>query len=252
MTDAIPDVDQLEQNFSATIQVMLAELSDGWNEADLAELRNLWQQMEHQLALLSDADQLRLAGNIILHLSELCYLRAKRWLTDWETQHDQTDPLWDDNILAGLVQRTMYLDLSDLIRAKAKPLRSKPPSGSIAAAIDKKKLLNALNTIEAQEAAKQTALAVAHDEDVSAWITAIDQWLNDKAVTSPPQAIWFSELCRDLCQVNSRMTPVKIFLSLLLGGYYLEQPGGFYESDILVKCNSSQEEARSDFQSSES
>lgn len=248
MTDKTPGVDQLEQNFSATIQAMLADLSDGWNESDVAELRNLWQQMEQQLALLSDADQLRLAGNIILHLSELCYAKAKRWLTDWETQHNQTDPLWDDTILAGMVQRTMYLDLSDLIRAKVKPLRSKPPSGSIAGAIDKKKLLNALNTIEAQEAAKQTALSVAHDEDVSAWITAIDQWLNDRTVTSPSPAIWFSELCRGLCQENSRMTPVKVFLSLLLGGYYLEQPGGFYESDILVRRSSLHEEERSDVQ----
>lgn len=234
MSHEPPDAYQLEQAFSATIQTMLTQLSEGWNESDTAELNALWQRTEQQLALLSDADQLRLAGHIIVQLSELCYAKAKRWLTDWETQHNQIDPLWDASILTGLIQQTMYLDLSDLVRAKLKPSRSKPQSGSIARAVDKKTLLNAINSIEEQESAKQKALAVAHDEDVSTWIKAIDQWLNCRTETQA-QEIWFSELCRGLCRDNPRMTPIKIFLALLLGGYLLEQPGSFYSSDILVR-----------------
>lgn len=234
-------VEQLEASFSATIQTMLAELSAGWSEPDTAALNNLWQQMEQQLVLLSDADQLRLGGQIILHLAELCYAKAKRWLSDWETQDQQMEPPWDDVLLAGLVQRTMYLDLSDLVKARTKPARSRSQSGSIAGAVDKKQLLKALDTIDEQETAKQKALSVAHDEDVSAWIGAIDAWLQRRIAADPASAgpsvaqiVWFSELCRGLCQENPRMTPVKIFLALLLGGYALEQPGGFYQSDILI------------------
>lgn len=229
-------VEQLEQSFSAIVQSMLAELSAGWRESDAAALKDLWQQMEQQLVLLPDADQLRLAGQIILHLSELCYAKATRWLADWETQDQQIEPLWDDEVLAGLVQKTMYLDLSDLVRARAKPVRLKPATGSIAGAVPKKRLLEALETIEEQETAKQKALSVAHDEDVSAWISAIDTWIRCRTATSSAlsQRVWFSELCQGLCRENPRMTPVKIFLALLLGGYSLEQSGGFYKSDISV------------------
>lgn len=230
------DVEQIEQTISATIQGMLAELSSGWSEADTVAVKDLWLQMEQHLVLLSDADQLRLGGQIILHLAELCYAKATRWLTDWETAEQEIEPAWDDALLAGLVQKTMYLDLSDLVRAKAKPSRSRSSAGSIAGPVDKKKLLTVLDTIEEQETTKQKALSVAHDEDVSAWILAIDQWLSARAVAVPSPGVWFSELCQGLCQQNPRMTPIKIFLALLLGGYSLEQPGGFYDSDILVNC----------------
>jgi hypothetical protein len=224
---------------------MLADRSEGWSEADSAQLKILWQQMERSLALLSDADQLRLAGHVIVRLSELCQAKAERWLADWEVQHHQTDPLWDDQLLAGLVQKTMHLDLSDLVRTKPKPVRSKPQPGSVIGAVDKKKLLSVLDSIETEESAKQQALAVAHDEDVSAWIETIEQWWNDsqrsgnqtrRHPSHPADSeVWFSELCQGICRENARMTPVKIFLALLLGGYALEQPGGFYKSDILIK-----------------
>lgn len=234
MSHEIPDVDQLQKNFSSTIREALSRLSTGENQANLPKNSLLWQQVEQWLKLLSDADQLRLAGHVIVQLSELCQAKAEQWLVDWQEQYDEEGPLLDDDLLAGLVQRTMYLDLSDLIRSKPPTQRSKSQSGSVAGAIDKKKLLNALDTIEEQESAKHKALAVAHDEDVSAWIETIDSWLDRQNLSNPIQTVWFSELCMALYQENPRMTPVKVFLALLLGGYALEQPNGFYESDILV------------------
>lgn len=245
-----PQVDQLEQRFSMVVREALDELSQGKNDSDAIKLKLLWQQVEPSLTLLSDTDQLRLAGQMIIQLSDLCHAKAERWLTDWQEQYNETGPVMDDDLLAGLVQKTMYLDLSDLIRSKPQPQRAKPQSGSVAGAIDKKKLLNALDTIEAEESAKHKALAVAHDEDVSAWIETIDQWLNqarvgdqfstnqpciDQSCLDRPYTVWFSDLCVALRQEDSRMTPVKIFLALLLGGYPLEQPNGFYNSDILIK-----------------
>lgn len=234
MSHEIPDVDQLQQNFSSTIREVLSQLSAGEQQTKLPRTSLLWHQIEQWLTLLSDADQLKLAGHVIVQLSELCHAKAEHWLTDWQEQCDETEPLMDDDLLAGLVQRTMYLDLSDLIRSKLPAQRSRSESGSVVGAVDKKKLLSALNTIEEQESAKHKALAVAHDEDVTAWIETIDNWLNRQTITNSTETVWFSELCTALHQENPRMTPVKVFLALLLGGYPLEQPNGFYESDILV------------------
>lgn len=235
MNPKIPQVDQLEQQFAMAIREALDELSQGKNNSDAIKLKFLWQQVEQSLVLLSDTDQLKLAGQIIIQLSELCQTKAERWLADWQEQYNETGPVMEDDLLSGLVQKTMYLDLSDLIRAKSKPQRSKSQSGSVAGAVDKKKLLNALDTIAEAESAKHQALAVAHDEDVSAWIQTIDQWLSQAKSIDPSYTVWFSDLCIALRQENSRMTPVKIFLALLLGGYPLEQPNGFYSSDILIK-----------------
>lgn len=234
MSHEIPDVDQLQQNFSSTIREVLSQLSAGEQQTKLPRTSLLWHQVEQWLTLLSDADQLRLAGHVIVQLSELCHAKAEQWLTDWQEQYDETEPLMDDDLLAGLVQRTMYLDLSDLIRSKPPAQRSRSESGSVVGAVDKKKLLSVLNTIEEQESAKHKALAVAHDENVTAWIETIDNWLNRQTIANSAQTVWFSELCTGLHQENPRMTPVKVFLALLLGGYPLEQPNGFYESDILV------------------
>lgn len=235
MSHEEPDVDQLEQTFAAVIQEAFAKLSEG--RFNTVKLNSLWQSIESSLNQLSDADQLRLAGQVIVKLSELCQAKAERWLVDWEDQHHEheTDPLMDDELLAGLIQRTMYLELSDLVKSKSKPSRRQPQSGSVVGAVDKKKLLETLNTIEAQKSAKQQALAVSHDEDVSAWTRAIAQWLERRSLQFSSQGVWFSELCTALHQENPRMTPVKVFLALLLGGYQLEQCGDFYASDIFVK-----------------
>jgi len=238
MNQETPQADQLQQQFSTAVQVALDELSQGRDHSDALKLNVLWQQIEPYLALLSDTDQLRLAGQIIIQLSDLCHTKAERWLADWQEQYNETGPVMDDDLLSGLVQKTMHLDLSDLIRSKPKPQRSRPQSGSVAGAVDKNKLLNVLETIEEEEATKHQALAVAHDEDVSAWIETIDHWLNQTVSIDPPCTVWFSDLCIALRQENSRMTPVKIFLALLLGGYPLEQPNGFYNSDILIRQRS--------------
>ncbi|NJR39076.1 MAG: hypothetical protein HC781_09860 [Leptolyngbyaceae cyanobacterium CSU_1_4] len=99
--------------------------------------------------------------------------------------------------------------------------------------VEKKQVLKMLEQMEDEETSKQQALSVAHDENVSAWIEAIAQWLNQALI--PSQGIWFSDLSAALGESPMSMSPIKIFLALLLGGYQLQQPGGFY-SDILVKA----------------
>lgn len=231
-------IHHIEQLISTTIQDRLAAIANGQFDT-VDNLNTLWQAIEPTLGQLPNAEQLRLAGYAIEELSELCKAKAEKWLTDWEERYSATGPTIDENLLHGLVQQTMYLNLEGLVKSKPKPPRRRPPSGSIVGTVDKQTLLNALDAIEEQEATKQSALAVAHDEDVSAWIGAITQWLNQGDRSPHSKEVWFSELCTALKHTYPTITPVKVFLALLLGGYHLEQSGDFYQSDILVTCNDS-------------
>ena len=142
----------------------------------------------------------------------------------------------EEDLLAGLVQRTMFLDISDLTGPKTKG-SSKPPADSVAKPVEKKQVLKMLDQMEAEHITKQQALSVAHNENVSAWIEAIAQWLRPPPDEDPDQGMWFSELAVALSQAAQPLSPIQIFLALLLGGYQLKQPEGFY-SDIWVQMPS--------------
>jgi len=202
-------------------------------EPENVSLAQFWQMTEQLLQHLPDLDQLRIGGTVMTLLAEIHAAKADRFLMDWEERHNEEGPVMEEDLLAGLVQRTMYLDLSDLINPKVKTSKRKAPTDSVAKPVEKKQVLKMLEQMEDEETSKQQALSVAHDENVSAWIETIAQWLNQAAI--PSQGIWFSELAAALRQSTASMSPIKIFLALLLGGYQLHQPGDFY-SDILVKA----------------
>jgi hypothetical protein len=161
-------------------------------------------------------------------LAEIHAAKADRFLMDWEERHNDEGPMMEEDLLAGLVQRTMYLDLSDLITSKTKATR-KAPTDSVANPVEKKQVLKMLEQMEDEKVTKQQALSVAHDENVSAWIEAIAQWWQQNSA----QGVWFSELSAALKQSSPPMSPIKVFLALLLGSYQLQQPNGFY-SDIWI------------------
>jgi hypothetical protein len=201
-------------------------------EPEQVSMAHFWQMTEQLLQHLPDLDQLRVGGNVMALLAEVHEAKADRFLADWEERHNDEGPVMEEDLLAGLVQRTMYLDLADLIRPKVKAPKRRVSIESVAKPVEKKQVLEMLEQME-EETSKQQALSVAHDENVSAWIEAIGQWLNQTAI--PTQGIWFSELSAALGQGATKMSPIKIFLALLLGGFQLHQPGEFY-SDILVKA----------------
>jgi hypothetical protein len=216
---------QREQEFIVLLKAAIAEPEE-------TNLAHFWQMTEELLQHLSDMDQLRVGGTVMTLLAEVHAAKADRFLVDWEERHNDEGPVMEEDLLAGLVQRTMYLDLAGLINPKAKISRRKTPTDSVAKPVEKRQVLEMLEQIEEEETSKQQALSVAHDENVSAWIEAIAHWLNQASI--PSQGIWFSELSTALGQSAAKMSPIKIFLALLLGGFQLHQPGEFY-SDILVK-----------------
>jgi chromatin segregation and condensation protein Rec8/ScpA/Scc1 (kleisin family) len=192
-----------------------------------ADVLALWRSLEPLLVELSDREQLRIGGTAIAQLAEVCQLKAERLLTDWEEIHNETGPAMAEDLLAGLVQRTMYLELSDLIRQpQPSPRKPAKPKQTVIGEVEKAKLIAFLAAQEAElePETAEAALAVAHEEDVSQWVATISDWMK----THSKPSIRLLELQRSL-----KMPLIQVWLALLLGGYSLESRGGFYDSDQI-------------------
>lgn len=209
--------EELEQMFSA-------EWQDAAAQPESVSLIKLWHLVEPHLKDLSDAEQLRFASFVIVQLAELYTMKADRLLEDWQDQHNDEGPVIDFDWLQGLVQRTMHLDLADLVRTKEKKTISNRNNQSIVGTVEKKKVLEMVESIAAEDETKRSALSVAHDENVTLWITAIRQWLPKEG----KQKVSLFELA-----CNTKLSLVKVWLALLLGNYVLEPEDEFYSVDKI-------------------
>lgn len=189
-----------------------------------ANLRQLLHQFEQVLAQLPQTAWLPIAGNLLAQLTDVLAARANYLLEEWEEKYHpvEGEPILTADMLQQFLRQTMTLNLNDLVDQP----RSSPPmllTDSVIGSVDKTNLLEFLNQLD-REQTKEHALAVAHDEDVSAWISAIAQWLH----TDRTPEISLLELQRSL-----QMPLVEIWLALLLGGYPVEQRGDFYQRDSI-------------------
>jgi hypothetical protein len=213
-------VTRLELNLKAAVGAAMANLI-------AADLRALWATLEPMLNSLPDAEQLRIGGLAIAELAEICQLKAERLLADWEEQHNETGPAMAEDLLTGLVQRTMYLEISDLIR-QPQPRQRFKSQRSIVGLVEKADLLALLATQGVHEpdshASHAAALAVAHQENPSAWVERVAAWMQ----TTSSDAVSLPDLQRSL-----NMPLIELWLALLLGGYRLEARGGFYETEQI-------------------
>ena len=73
-------------------------------------------------------------------------------------------------------------------------------------------------------ASHTAALAVAHQENPSAWVERVAAWMQ----TTSSDAVSLPDLQRSL-----NMPLIELWLALLLGGYRLEARGGFYETEQI-------------------
>lgn len=203
------DVERLKQEFSFEYQVASVQ-------PETVNLMNLWQLIEPYLERLSDAEQLRLISFVITQLADLHTMKADRLLADWQDQHNDEGPVLELDWLQGLVQRTMHLDLTDLVKPKVRKVAS---NQSVVGVVEKKKVLEMVESIEVEEETKQNALSVAHDENVSLWISTICYWLQ----SCGEEKVSLIELTK-----GTKLSLVKVWLALLLGNYHLEPEDEFY------------------------
>ncbi len=85
------------------------------------------------------------------------------------------------------------------------------------------------------EAAKAEALAVAHSEDISAWVEAISQYFSNSQRKSLSLVELAKKVKYPVVNGKNESPLVKTWIALLLGGFLLEQQGDFYDArSILV------------------
>lgn len=189
-----------------------------------ADLTHLLQMLEQALLKLPQETQLRVAGELLYQLAEVCAARATYLLENWEEKHNPclTEPILSAEMLQEVLRHSMTLNLDGVLEAA--PIRqwTVHQAESVVEEVEKTNLLEFLDRFD-QEQAKQKALNVAHNEDVSTWIQAINRWIQHHN-----QEIALLELQRSL-----QMPLVEVWLALLLGGYCIEQRGEFYQVEAV-------------------
>lgn len=195
------------------------------DEPEQADISLMCASLDQHLQGRSPHEQLRVAGDAIKDIAEVCLQRAELMIQGWEERYNTAGPILDEDFLAGMVQQTMFLDVSDLCR-QPKSRKSRQgfmgkPVESVVGEVSKKSVLE---FVDEQESGKEVALKVSHVEDVGAWVNAIRAFLEEEEVP-----ILFGDLVRRL-----GLESVAVLIGVLLGGFRVEQRGGFYGSDIWI------------------
>nr|RNJ69406.1 MAG: hypothetical protein EDM05_08995 [Leptolyngbya sp. IPPAS B-1204] len=207
---------------------------------ETADLRSLCDALEHTLADQSLAEQLTVAGDVLVQLSEVHAARANLLISGWERQHNPVEPVVNLENCVDLFVQSLTLDVSELFEepgpiqypANRKQKSSIQEEGSIVGEVEKNALLNWVDQVAADQALNEAQMVeqirdLAHGENVEEWSRAIARYL---------QRFGSKILLPDLQQALG-MPIVELWLGLLMGGYSLEQQGGFYNSQTLWIIN---------------
>jgi len=193
-------------------------------------VRLLLDAFDQEIAHLPEDNSFQSAGDVIVQLAELIELRSILLLEDWEERHRPPcleEPILTYDMLQDVLRQTMSLNLDDILELPER--KEREASDSIVGEVAKENLIQFLDQLE-QEEAKQAALAIAYEENITAWITATRHWINQHSLP-----VTFSELLHHL-----QMPFAQVWLALLLGDFPLEQRGDFYNpQSILIQSSTS-------------
>jgi hypothetical protein len=219
---------QLELDFKSAIAQALAE-------PEVADLRQLWRSLEPELLGLTQKEQLQVAGQALCDLAEVCQRRAELMWNEWQDSHNTEGPIPDDDFLEGLVQKTMFLDISGLVR-QPKSRKGTGDDGeeggdSVVEEVTKEVALLLAGAEDEDE--PLPVMVLEHDEDVGAWAFLIREWMCESAVNS----VSIGEVVD-----ATDLTAVKVWLAGLLDLYLdrkSKEEKDFYNYDgILLKIES--------------
>lgn len=207
---------------------------------ETADLRSLCDALEQILSDRSLVEQLDVAGNVLVQLSEVCAARSQMMISTWEHRHTPSEPVVDLEDCVDLFVQSLSLDVAELFeqlepvqypanRKQKLPLNA---SDSVVGEVDKATLLNLVDELSKEPILNEIELAeqirnLAHGESVEASLRAIKQ-----ALQSLDQTVRLVELQQIL-----QMSMVEVWLGLLLGGYGLEQKGEFYDTHSIWITN---------------
>jgi hypothetical protein len=190
-----------------------------------ANLKALLAELECILPSVPEAEQLQVSGDVLAELIDLYVCRAEQLLDAWEEQSNSNscESILSADLLQEVLRHTMTLNLDEIWVAAAPKPQPPQSADTVVGLVAQTNLLEFLNQIHPEQA-QRSALDVAHEEDITTWIQAIAQWLQQHP---QPQASLL-ELQRSL-----QMPLIQIWLALLLGEFPLEQRGNFYQLDSI-------------------
>lgn len=206
---------------------------------ETADVRSLCTALEQTITEQPLAEQLAVAGDVLMQLSEVYAARAELMFSRWERRHNPQEPVIDLEGCVDLFVQSLSLDVTDLFE-EPEPLqypanrkkKTLSQEGSVVGEVDKEALLNWVDQMEQEQPLNELQMAeqireLAHGENVEEWSRAIAQYL-----------LHFRSNIRlpDL-QKALKMPVVELWLGLLMGGYSLKQQGEFYNSQNLWIIN---------------
>jgi hypothetical protein len=208
---------QPELDFRSAIALALAE-------PEAADLRQLWRSLEPKLRGLSQKEQLSVAGQALCDLAEVCQRRAELMWVEWQDRHNTEGPIPDEDFLSGLVQKTMFLDISELVK-QPKPRRVdgrvEEEGESVVEEVTKEQALLLAGAEDMLEIdVEQEIRHQGYDEDIAAWAEAVGGWLNRQVADE----VTFAELLK-----GTGLSLVKVWLALILGNFDLRPLKEFYD-----------------------
>jgi hypothetical protein len=206
---------------------------------ETANLRSLCDALEQTLFDQPLAEQLTVAGDVLVQLSEVHATRANLLISGWERRHNPAEPVVNLENCVDLFVQSLTLDVSELFE-EPEPIQypvnrkktSSQEEGSIVREVDKNALLDWVDQMTAAQPLDELEMAeqirdLAHGENVEEWSRAIANYL---------QRLGSKILFPDLQQAL-KMPIVELWLGLLMGGYSLNQQGEFYDSQTLWIAN---------------
>jgi len=217
------------------------ELWDVLHEAAIApaeaDLKQLLTVLEQSLATLDTIGQLQVAAEAIAQIVQVFQDRSVLAFEELEAKNSDEGPLMPSDAFDRYVRQTMEVDFDQFIEPIASLPRQSPErspfltaQGSVVGELDQVALLCALDDQLSQHPewteaeAFNEALNLAHDEDISTWAHTIAQWMVAQNISTIPLV---------QLQQSVEMPLVQLWLTLLLGGYTIEQRGEFYETEQI-------------------
>ena len=206
-----------------------------------ADLQEIWFSLDATMAPLDTQQQLQVAGDAITQIVQIIRERSLLTLEEIQSAMQEDGPVVPADFFDKFVRQSMHVDFAQFVepppllqgRSSQTSRRNFPNDGrSVVAVVDKAALLEAVAQEPelSDEAARDEALAAAHDEDISAWKKAIAHQIQQ----SNSRPVSLLQLQQAL-----GMPLIEIWLGLLLSGeeqYQWESSGEFYSKpqDILL------------------
>lgn len=204
---------------------------------ETADLRSLCDALEQTLSHQSLAEQLTVAGDVLMQLSEVHAARANLLISGWERRHNPAEPVVNLEGCVDLFVQSLTLDVSELLE-EPEPIQyptnrrkksSAQVDGSIVGEVDKTTLLKWVDQVAEEELLDEAQMAkqiweLAHGENVEEWSRAIS--LQIQQINHPISLIGLQQILE--------MPIVEVWLGSLLGNpnYYLYRASGdFYQLD---------------------